>query len=309
MSMILKYPSITNDYAILRRKRALQFMRNNWFATEKIHGTNVSININKNHEIELGGKRQKAKKYPDQYQGLFKFVENNPDLISKLKELLDNYKADVVHTYGELFGKGIQKTLYDVNKNDTTDVKLFSVIIEKDNEYIVLSRKDIELYLESYLIPIEKIDTLENLLKTDIESQKSQYGDTFEGYVYAPYDFNYTYANDKPFISIKHKVEKFQEVKSKKKKPELSKEQLYLNEDINRYVTKHRIEHILDEFHLELIQQNFGKIIGHTQDDIKKEYLNENDTSQYTEDQIKIAIKNQGREIALTLKQMMKEGY
>ena len=42
---------------------------------------------------------------------------------------------------------------------------------------------------------------------------------------------------------------------------------------------------------------------------ISKEYLNENDTSQYTEEQIKIAIKNQSREIALTLKQMMKEGY
>lgn len=309
MSMILKYPSITNDYAILRRKRALQFMQNNWFASEKIHGTNVSININKNDEVELGGKRQKATKYPDQYQGLFKFVENNPDLISKLKKLLNTYKADVVHAYGELFGKGIQKTLYNVNKNDTTDVKLFSVIIEKDNEYIVLNRKDIELYIQSYLIPIEKIDTLENLLKIDIENQKSQYGDTFEGYVYAPYDFDYVYANNKPFLSIKHKVEKFQEVKSKKKKPELSKEQIYLNEDINRYVTKHRIEHILDEFHLELIERNFGKIIGHTQDDIKKEYLNENDTSQYNEEQIKIAIKNQGREIALTLKQMMKEGY
>lgn len=309
MSMILKYPSITNDYAILRRKRALQFMQDNWFATEKIHGTNVSINIDKHDNIELGGKRQKATKYPDQYQGLFKFSENNPDLISKLKELLDAYRADVVHAYGELFGKGIQKTLYDVNKNDTTDVKLFSVIIEKNNEYIVLNRKDIELYINSYLIPVTKIDTLENLLKTDIESQKSQYGDTFEGYVYAPYDFDYIYADNKPFLSIKHKVEKFQEVKSKKKKPELSKEQLYLNEDVNRYVTKHRIEHVLDEFNLELIQQNFGKIIGHTQDDIKKEYLNENDTSQYTDEQIKIAIKNQGKEIALTLKQMMKEGY
>lgn len=309
MSMILKYPSITNDYAILKKKRALQFMQDNWFATEKIHGTNVSININKNNEIELGGRRQKATKYPDQYQGLFKFVENNHNLIAKLKELLDDYKANVVHAYGELFGNGIQKTLYDVNKNNTTDVKLFSVIIEKDNEYIVLSRKDIELYLKSYLIPIETIDTLENLLKTDIESQKSQYGDTFEGYVYAPYDFDYVYAHNKTFLSIKHKVEKFQEVKSKKKKPELSKEQIFLNNDVSRYVTNHRIEHILDEFHLELIPQNFGKIIGHTQNDIKKEYLNENDTSQYTEDQIKLAIKNQGREIALTLKQMMKEGY
>ena len=190
MSMILKYPSITNDYAILRRKRALQFMQDNWFATEKIHGTNVSINIDKHDNIELGGKRQKATKYPDQYQGLFKFSENNPDLISKLKELLDAYRADVVHAYGELFGKGIQKTLYDVNKNDTTDVKLFSVIIEKNNEYIVLNRKDIELYINSYLIPVTKIDTLENLLKTDIESQKSQYGDTFEGYVYPPYDLS-----------------------------------------------------------------------------------------------------------------------
>lgn len=309
MSMILKYPSITNDYAVLKKRRVLQFMQNNWFATEKIHGTNVSININKNHEIELGGKRQKAEKKPEQYQGLFKFVENNPALISKLKELLEDYEADVVHAYGELFGKGIQKTLYNVNKNDTTDVKLFSVIIEKNNEYIVLNRKDIELYINSYLIPVTKIDTLENLLKTNIEIQKSQYGETFEGYVYAPYDFDYIYADNKPFLSIKHKVEKFQEVKSKKKKPELSKEQLYLNEDVNRYVTKHRIEHVLDEFNLELIQQNFGKIIGHTQDDIKKEYLNENDTSQYTEDQIKIAIKNQGKEIALTLKQMMKEGY
>lgn len=183
------------------------------------------------------------------------------------------------------------------------------MIIEKDNEYIVLNRKDIELYIQSYLIPIEKIDTLENLLKTDIENQKSQYGDTFEGYVYAPYNFDYIYADNKPFLSIKHKVEKFQEVKSKKKKPELSKEQLYLNEDISRYVTKHRIEHILDEHHLELVQHNFGKIIGFTKDDIEKEYLNENDTSQYTEEQIKIAIKNQSREIALTLKQMMKEGY
>lgn len=309
MSMILKYPSITNDYAILKKKRVLQFMQDNWFATEKIHGTNISINIDKHGNLELGGKRQKAEKYPDQYQGLFKFVSLNFDLTLKLKRLLDDYNADVVHAYGELFGKGIQKTLYNVNKNDTTDVKLFSVIIEKDNEYIVLNRKDIELYIQLYLIPIEKIDTLENLLKTDIENQKSQYGDTFEGYVYAPYDFDYIYADNKPFLSIKHKVEKFQEVKSKKKKPELSKEQLYLNEDVSRYVTKHRIEHILDEHHLELVEHNFGKIIGFTKDDIEKEYLNENDTSQYTEEQIKIAIKNQSREIALTLKQMMKEGY
>lgn len=297
----IKYPSLTNDYALNKQNNILQRLDDLWFTSEKLDGMNVSIIMNNEGTINEA-KRSGVLKDENDFEQFKKFIEFNQkygkDLFNKLMNIINDKDADQIQLYGEVFGKGIQKSKYNVNS-----VKFFSAIITIDDKDIVLSRKYLQHFIDDYLIPIETIRPLRELIDIDIENQNGKFGETFEGYVYLPYDEEIDLQLDH-FPAVKHKTEKFSEVKkSKKSKKAISSSQLKLNLDVDRYVTENRIIHVISNNDIELIPQNIGKIIKLTQEDINKEYKHENNIND--ENQLKVALKSTSKNIANTIKQMI----
>lgn len=309
---ILKYPSMKNDFAALKSKKIVQNMNKNWYSTEKIEGTNVNVNINKNNEVELGSRSKNLDNNENlnYYKPFIEYMNNHTELITILKNMKKNFDCDEIHLYGELFGHDIQHTNYDVNKQHTTDIIFFTVMIEKNHKIIVLSRIEIEPYLKKYLIPVFEINTLDKFINRNIDELKGQYGDHFEGYIYANYDFRYEFGAHNPFLSIKHKTTEHQEVTPQSKSYKIKNKQLFLNKDMNRYVTENRLKHVLQHLELnELTKNNFTQVFHEMKNDIYKEYINENDTSSYISIQLKMALDCQDQFIHKLLKNKLKGGY
>lgn len=309
----IKYPSLTNDYALGSQRHILAQIDQLFYASEKLDGSNVSIILDDEDNIALAKRSGilKGKDDEKQFKPFIDFFEQYKEpIITQLKQLLIDNDAVQIHLYGEMYGAGIQKSKYTISQQGLTDVKFFNAIImTKNDEAIMLSRQYLQRYLDKYLVPVKTIRPLRELIDIDIEKENSDYAnDYFEGYVYMPFNQAINLSKD-ALPAIKHKTEKFQEVKKPRdrKKSNVSKSQLKLNLDVERYVTKQRIEHVLNNESIELKPQLISEIIHKTQADIEKEYVHENDTSQYDDTQIKQAIKATSRQIALTVKEMIKE--
>lgn len=309
---ILKYPSMKNDFAALKSKEIVRNMNKNWYSSEKIEGTNVNVNINKDNEVELGSRSKNLddNENINYYQPFIDYMNEHDELITILRNMKKDFNCKEIHLYGELFGHNVQQTNYDVNKQHTTDIIFFTVMIEKDCKSIVLSRIEIEPYLKNYLIPIVEINKLDKFINRNIDEHKGQYGNHFEGYIYANYDFRYEFGKHSPFLSIKHKTTEHQEVIPQSKSYKLKNKQLFLNKDMNRYVTENRLKHVLQHLELnELNKDNFNQVFEEMKNDIYNEYTNENDTSSYISIQLKMAIDYQDQYIKTLLKNKLKGDY
>lgn len=299
-NLFLKYPSLTNHYAVAKSRALSKYvMPTNeadlsrmypstlWYATEKIDGSNISINI----DLDTG-EWKVAKR-----SGL---VENTPDgapfsdvynMVSEhdIKAIRNSLKYalrethGVAHLYGELYGFKIQKQDYDLAKKRERGIRIFDAIIENPiPEYTLrLGRDDLFeaiAYTDLDMTPIIREGTLLELMNEEPYSE-SKLGGVSEGLVYKPVETTCIIPGETDFLGVKHKTEAYMETrgKSTKREPKPFKSSVDQNlyDAVKLYVTKQRVMNVLSHG-IEASFDNFGNIMASVKADIIDEFEKEN---------------------------------
>lgn len=303
----MKYPSLSNSYKLSRQALAMKDML--WYATEKIHGSNVSIVVDDEGNVEVAKRTSFLNERDKSFFKMYKFIEENPSVVNGLKSYLIKHGAKQIHAFGEFYGFKVQPLQYDITKERETDFKIFNVIVVYDDETIVYPRTWLSKVVESkYLVPVTVMGTLHELLKQELPVE-SIYGGISEGQVYQP-AFPYTLDGKTQFMGIKRKTKEFAEVANhpapKEPKEKDSIEFVELMEDVTRYITKNRMVNVLSHGGLELVNENIGKMMIEFKADILKEYMRDVEPIQ-SEQVVMSAINRSNREIALIIKELINE--
>ena len=307
----LRYPSLVNHYAVAKERRIVSLHEKEWIATEKIHGSNASIVLDRDMNVGVAKRSTfiTEDNVDKQFRRLLGLASEKQDMIDELSKFLDWDSVTQVHAFGEYFGGSVQRMDYKLCHDGEVDFKIFNVILEYEGlAHYVVSRETIEDYISNeYLVPIIKRGPLKQLMSEE-PSEESLFGGLSEGRVYQP-RFGYMILEDRfRMVGVKHKTEKFlevEDVKVRKKTPELSNELLELIDDVGRYVTGARLDNVLSHGDLELKNENIGKIMLAYKEDVIKEYSSEVETSATIAD-LKTAVENKNRDIAMMIKNKIK---
>ena len=93
----VKWPSIDNLETAKKTSRDYQkakSLKNSWVVTEKIDGTNISINVTRD-EVRVG-KRTSLLRNGDSFYNVFQNLPKVEPLIRAMKEILDNGKSGII---------------------------------------------------------------------------------------------------------------------------------------------------------------------------------------------------------------------
>lgn len=278
MKNFLKYPSLQLPEVATFRRLPEEIAEMEWYATEKLNGTNVSAVLTEkegfeyfNRRAELSGEHKIAV--------LEDYV--NKGLGEVMKELLTIQKYKRVHVFGELFGAGIHKMTYDLNEQGQKDFRVFSVFLYKGcGLYDVLSLTQLQAYFSEYLAPIEAKGTLFEMLNLNKDAI-SHFGGEREGYVIMPvkqvvYDTNL----ETPFFNgIKVKYGKYAEKSKERVRTKapltFTEEESNLLEELAQYSTVARVLNIKSQNDLTLEKKNIGNYMILLNEDILKEFPDE----------------------------------
>ena len=262
---ILKYPSIENYYNVFKNKYLNSFMDDVFYATEKIHGSNMQILVTPN-SVEYYSRNQLVGKN-DSLGSRLDACENTHRMISLAQDYIrENPDVIEVYVFGELYGSGIQH---------------FEIFVKTNEVFRSFSLEELQNFVpEDILVPFVRIDTLKNLMDTPL-SPESALGGEKEGLVYKPIN-SQIFELDKDtgaiqnYVAVKHKTEKFTEIKNnakEKKQIELSTEQAKFNYEVDRYFTMTRLESVMSKETFDIDLKNLGKIIPLYLADVREDYL------------------------------------
>lgn len=273
----LKYPSLTNHYKVDERNFDLNQLM---YATEKIDGTNISITIDMKTGEYKFGKRSGFIKGPDE-----KPFNTLPDLISQedvdtMREAIDFiYDSKIIeaHIYGELYGDKIQRSSYDVKDKA---VVLYDAILIADDKLLQPDLYDLRTIVKGFMVEtVGEPQSLGELLK-QTPSEKSLYGGVSEGLVYKPVEASvYDSSELEHYQVVKHKTDKYLEVRHVSKKHSQPHELSALAVDVERYVTGNRVMNV-SSHGIELDFKNFGELSKAVKADIIKEYVRDENVLQ-----------------------------
>ncbi|WP_040761161.1 RNA ligase family protein [Weissella paramesenteroides] len=273
----LKYPSLTNHYKVDERNFELNELM---YATEKVDGSNVSITIDMATGEYKFGKRSGFIKDPDE-----KPFNVLPDLISHedvdtMREAIDFiYDSKIVeaHIYGELYGDKIQRSNYDVKGKA---VVLYDAILIVEDKFLQPDLYDLQAIVNDFMVEtVSEPQPLGELLK-QTPSEKSLYGGISEGLVYKPFKASLYDSNElEHYRVVKHKTDKYLEVRHVPKKHSQPHELSALAIDVERYVTDNRVMNV-SSHGIELDFKNFGELSKAVKADIIKEYVRDEGVSQ-----------------------------
>ena len=284
----LKYPSLTNQYAIGKSRDFLTlYIDDTWYRTEKIDGTNIALVIEADGTHHFQSRNNTITDFEDKLFRGYKVLQDL-DFSYEIKSIKDKYfpiKEDqAIFLYGELYGGNIQKRMaYDLQVEGKRNVRFFSLfIVDFDKEEYTIPPLDEFncLIAEDHQMLGFREDTFGSLISADDdESQpydKSNYGGVAEGEVWLPIE-GQRRNTDQTMYGVKWKTEKFAEVAKMKHTKHTSPDRdLALVGALEAYVTENRLLNILSHGDIENKRANVGKLIQAMQADIKTEYLREN---------------------------------
>lgn len=308
----MRYPSLTNHYAISEKNRAIYENKDKqWYATEKVDGSNISITVYLSTGEWAFGKRSAiiTKDEGKPFDALLGIVSE--DDISQMKNILVSlgYRG-TAHIYGELFGDGIQAQDYEASINKTKDVILYDVLVVETEELATELGLDelAKVIPEKFKEKVIKQDTLSNLIN-QAPSDASLYGGANEGYVYKLVEGYPTYTVGSSYPVVKHKTDAYLEnkgVKKTEKKPKVALSEI--QESMLSYVTEQRVANILSHGDIELDMKSMGSLIKAFREDIVKEWLKESGSeSGLSFDQSLDETKPLTRDIAVVAKQQLRK--
>lgn len=283
---IIKYPSLTNHYSLGQIKDREQLFEVDYVATEKIHGTNVSVIVDNYGNIEVT-KRTLAltdeEKRVSPWVTLVNFVDENKqsliDWADQAKKLINDDRVPQVHFYGELFGDEVNTMTYDLNNQKKRSIRFFNILVSFDEEHCALLSPDEmrSILPEHLVVPFIKKDTLINLLK-ESEERASAFGGDAEGQVFAPKQRIVLSEAGLSTPIIKFKYEKFMEKQpispTRPSKIHTPAEMAVLH-SIKERATLQRVENVLSHGEIQPTAQNTGTVIKAVVQDIVEEVLRE----------------------------------
>lgn len=273
---MLKYPSIENHFNVNKSKKIMAWIDKEFYATEKIHGSNIQIKITK-HDIAYFSRNREITD-PDPFYTRLLNSTNTPKIIEVATKYLQDQNLTEIYIFGELYGADIQNMQYTENINSIQQFRVFDVFITKYNIMRTLSKAEFyNLFNESLRVPDMNITgTLKELINNELDTNSKLGGQT-EGLVYKPIESQTLELQDGSilnYVAVKHKTERFTEIKAMPKaKKELCDSDLKFIKNISRYFTMARLEGLLGKMAIEPSLQNLSKIIPEYLDDVKNDYL------------------------------------
>lgn len=286
----IKYPSLTNHYAV-QTKRCID-LNKEYVATEKIHGSNISIIVDKDQNIDVAKRSDflsEQERVQTPWKTLAEYAETNRELIlnwfDKACEYTKEYApVEQVSFYGELFGASTVKGAgdYDITLSGERTIRFFDIhILLEDNRRLVLSQENIaKIVGEDKTAPVLREGVLRDLLLSATE-QTSKFGKCIaEGQVYKPKE-DYVLTPDASgninYPVVKHKYDEWLEKKqiTVKKDMNYSANEIKLISAIKSRITKQRLLNIISHGEIEATEKNTGKFIKTMLADIKEEIIRE----------------------------------
>ena len=266
-----------------------------FYATEKIHGSNMSIEFTKDSTRYFSRNREVT--LNDKALGSYLATTNNlKDIESIAKSILDGSvnlskkENDItkVIVFGELYGSGIQNMEYAENKAGIKEFRVFDVFVfEEDNRAYTLTAEELLHVFGQLTVPFfTGVKPLREWLTTELP-ETSRLGGPIEGLVYKPFDGQILAFDNGAvcnYLGVKHKTEQFAEIKSRKKEaPVLTDDEINFKDNIERYFTMQRLDNLLSKGDIELSVRNLGAIIPAYLEDVKTDYIKDNPDSYFNQ--------------------------
>lgn len=297
----IKYPSLTNHYAV-QSKRCID-LNKEYIATEKIHGSNISIIVDKERNIDVAKRSDfltEQERTVAPWKTLAEYAEVNRELIYSWFDKVCNHADKVapveqVSFYGELFGASTVKGAgdYDITLLGERTIRFFDIhVLFVDDRRLVLSQDKIaNIVGEDKTAPVLREGVLRDLLISATELT-SKFGKCIaEGQVYKPKD-EYILTPDAlghvNYPVVKHKYDEWLEKRniSVKKDMNYSANEIKLISAIKSRITKQRLLNIISHGEIEVTEKNTGKFIKTYIQDIKEEIIREEPNIEITGDKL-----------------------
>ena len=219
----VKWSSIDNLETAEKTSRDYQKAKNlktSWVVTEKIDGTNISINVTRD-EVRVG-KRTSLLGVGDSFYNVFQNLPKVEPLIRAMKEILDNHEdLYQVTVYGEYFGPQVINRIYYGSDYQFRFFGMFMTHKETPETPGWLAFQYVNAFfkfndLGDLLVPIlGHYDTFEEACKhpnNEVTTFKDEkHNDLMEGVVIVPFgkpavskEGNFLFKNKNPNFSEKH---------------------------------------------------------------------------------------------------------
>ena len=97
---MLRYPSIENHFNVNKSKKIMAWIDETFYATEKIHGSNLQIKIIP--EDTLYFSRNRELDSDDPFYTRLIGTSNAPEIIDTAKKYMQDNSLDEIYIFGEL---------------------------------------------------------------------------------------------------------------------------------------------------------------------------------------------------------------
>lgn len=283
---MLKYPSIENHFNVNKSKKIMAWIDKTFYATEKIHESNLQIKIMPD-SIEYFSRNRELDNDNSFYTRLIG-ASNTLVIIETAKKYMQDNNLKEMYIFGELYGANIQHMQYEENLNNTQQFRVFDVFIIKDGNMKTLSQAEFYSLFDANLrVPDMNITgTLKELISNELNTD-SKLGGKTEGLVYKPVDAQELELQDGSilnYIAVKHKTEEFTEIKAMpKEKKKICDADIKFIDDVSRYFTMSRLESLISKMAIELDVRNLNQIIPEYLNDVKEDYLKTENPTYFNE--------------------------
>lgn len=253
----IKFPSIENTY----NSKELAWVITNtpvnaeWVATEKLHGSNFSFNVDKSGEVKLASRNG----FTD--EGFFGYgsSEDYAVMIEKVKNMAkvlmpeDSIDDAQITLFGELVGPKIQKGVY---YGDDKRFYAFKLVLSKDDNELVVNYDQFIEVCKMFGIPTAPLrgrGTLQEMLNLPNEFDSVITGkpnNVAEGLVIEPV---VAVKVQESYVMLKNKNDKFKEnsrvPKEPKSIPEVDNELIF---KLKELVNPNRIDSAISKLGLDI---------------------------------------------------------
>jgi hypothetical protein len=316
----IKYPSLTNHY-VADKQKYINF-EDEYVATEKIHGSNVSVIVDNLNNIEIAKRTAlltKEERTQEPWNTLADFVIDKKDFIlswtSPIRTLAEKYGHIVqINFYGELYGSKVTKgkqMSYQETIDKTRRIRFFDIhVIFENGQRLALSQNKMNSILgHDYTVPVLRQGKLVDLILNAEELQSKLGHCVAEGQVYKPkndYLFKPDDYGNSNFPVVRHKYDAWlekQEIEVKHSMNHTANE-LKLTVAVESRVTLQRLLNVLSHGDIQLDTKNTGLVIKEMIQDIKDEIIKEEPDININSDK---PFNKQGGKIAKLFKEYLTE--
>ena len=141
-----------------------------FYATEKIHGSNMQIKLDNSGFTYFSRNRQLTD--TDPFYNKLVNSGNTKKILEITEKYLNSNNLDEIYIFGELYGAGIQNMQYQENLDNVQQFRVFDVFVTKNGHMRTLSQSEFyDLFDESLRVPDMNITkTLGELIKDTLDN-------------------------------------------------------------------------------------------------------------------------------------------